>query len=350
MDSPEAPEPAPEVAALPLPAFRIVSLIPDDGREPPPNLSDRDASAAWGTATIPWHPALLGLADDLPRFEDVALPTDPEAGEVRLVSAGFLDRLPEDYRARAEAAGVPLIEATDDRLATVRAILDRSPDPSPDLALDDPVARDYLALGSAHWWLRDLTVAMGHVDTLSRTSLAKEVLVGARFWRSGDPTSATNRLRAGFELLTQARERFYPMDGYILDLCLLDPATPPDALAGAFEQRTPFTLLAPARAIEAFADREPDRARALREAIGEGWADVIGGAWSEVDEPFLPWGSIAWQFRHASAAYRRHLDDRNVETLARRRFGLYPQLPQVARRFGLRYGRGFARDTGRYPK
>jgi len=350
MDSHEAAEPeAGPTEAPALPAFRIVSLIPDDGREPPPNLSDRDASAAWGAASIPWHPALLSIADDLPRFEDVALPTDPEPGEVRLIAAGFLDRLPEDYAARAEAAGVPVIEATDDRLATVRAILDRSPDPSPGLELGDPVARDYFALGSAHWWLRDLTVAMGHVDTLSRTSLAREVLVGARSWRSGDAIDATNRLRAGFELLTQARERFYPMDGYILDLCLLDPATPADALAGIFESRTPITLLGPARAIAAFAEREPDRAQALRDAIGEGWADVIGGAWSEVDEPFLPWGSIAWQFRQASAVYRRHLDDRNVETLARRRFGLYPQLPQVARRFGLRYALLFALDSGRFP-
>ena len=49
------------------------------------------------------------------------------------------------------------------------------------------MAGDYLALGAAHWWLRDLTIAMGHVDTLSRTSLAREVLAGAKAWRSGDP-------------------------------------------------------------------------------------------------------------------------------------------------------------------
>ena len=340
---------ATEPPAPPLSPFRVVSLIPDDGREPPVNLVDRDASAAWCAATIPWHPALLAIADDLPRFEDVALPTDPEAGEVRLVAAGHLDRLPQEYRDRAEEAGVPLIEASDDRIATVRAILDRAPESMSEIPLGDPLALDYLALGSAHWWLRDLTIAMGHVDTLSRPSLAREVLAGARAWQSGDSAGATSRLRAGFELLTQARERFYPMDGYILDLCLLDPATPADALADAIESRTPITILAPARAVEVFADREPDRASAIREAITEGWLDVIGGAWAEIDEPFLPWSSIAWQFRHASEVYRRHLDDRNVETLARRRFGLYPQLPQVARRFGLRYAILIALDSGRFP-
>ena len=40
-----------------------------------------------------------------------------------------------------------------------------------------------------------------------------------------------NRLRAGFEILTQARERFYPVDAYVVDFCLLDPALPPGSLA-----------------------------------------------------------------------------------------------------------------------
>ncbi len=352
MDSPDAPDlgPAEEPPAA-LAPFRIVSLIPDDGREPPANLTDADASAAWAAASIPWHPALLGLADDLPRFEDVALPTDPEAGEVRLIATGHLDRLPPDYRARAEAAGVPLVEADADRIAAVRAILAAVPDLESGhaAALDDPLALDYLALGSSHWWLRDLTLAMGHVDTLSRPNLAREALTGAKGWRTGDPTAATAHLRAGFELLSRARERMYPLDGYVLDLCLLDPATPPGALADALAHRTAVTLLASGEAIEAFADREPERAAQLREAITEGWVDVIGGAWSEVDEPFLPWSSISWQFRRGSAAYRRHLDERNVETLARRRFGLYPQLPQVARRFGIRYALFLALDSGRFP-
>jgi alpha-mannosidase len=190
---------------------------------------------------------------------------------------------------------------------------------------------------------------MGHVETLSRSNLLREAVNGAKAWRSGDPTAATNRLRASFELITEARERFYPLDGYILDLCLLDPATPPGSLASVLEHRTPFTLLAPAGAIEVFADREPDRAAGLREAITEGWADVIGGTYGEADEPFLPWSSLAWQFRKGAETYRRHLDDRNVETLARRRFTLYPQLPQIARRFSLRFALYGALDSGRFP-
>jgi alpha-mannosidase len=346
METPDGSDPAPPEPTV---GFRVVSLLHDDGKEPASGLTDGDASAAWCAATAPWHPALLAQADEVPGLEDVAAPSDPRPGEVRLVAAGRLDRLPPGYRDRAEAVGVPIVEASEDRLATVWALLARSPDPLNGADPADALSADYLALGAAHWWLRDLTNAMGHADTLSRTALAREVLAGARAWHAGDPTAATNRLRAAFELITEARERFYPMDGYILDLCLLDPATPPDALAGVLENHTPFTLVASARAIEVFAEREPERAARFREAVSEGWADVVGGAYDEVDEPFHPWSSIAWQFRQGSEVYRRHLDDRNVETLARRRFGLYPQLPQIARRFGLRFAFFVALDSGRFP-
>ncbi len=338
-------EPTPE----PTVPFRIVSLIPNDGKEPPASLTDREASAAWSAATTPWHPALLALVDDLPRLEDLAFPSDPQAGDLLLVAAGQLFRLADETKQRAEAIGVPIVEAGEDRDETLRAILGRSPNPTAPVDPADPVVRDFLALGSAHWWLRDLTNAMGHVETLSRSNLLKEAVNGAKAWASGDSSGAINRLRASFELITEARERFYPLDGYVLDLCLLDPASPPGAIASVLESHTPFTLIAPARAIEVFAENEPGVAEQVREAINEGWADVVGGPYSESDEPFLPWSSIAWQFRKGAEVYRKYLDDRNVETLARRKFELYPQLPQIARRFGLRFALYGCLDSGRFP-
>ncbi len=354
MDSP-ADQPHPTVADPAVPVgFRFVSLIADDGREPPAATTDAEATGAWAAASVPWHPALLAIAADLPRFEDVALPTDPEPGEVRLVAAGQFSRLPANYRDLAHAAGVPILEVQADRRATVGAILAelQAQDPAfvpPSRPLDDPLAADYLAMGACHWWIRDLTIAMEHVDTLARSSLLREALGGGKAWVEGDQTAAENHLRAGFELLAQARERFYPMDGFLVDFVLLDPSSRADAIEPLLDSNRPFTLIAPAQAIDRFATARPDLAARLRAAIEGGWADVVGGAWTEADEPFLPWSSLAWQFGQGSVGYRQHLDDRNVETLARRRYGLYPQLPQVARRFGLRYAYLVALDEGRFP-
>ena len=79
---------------------------------------------------------------------------------------------------------------------------------------------DFLAFGTVRWMLRDLTIAMGHSDSINYESLARELLAGAHEWRIGDWSSAVNRLRSAFENLTQARERFYPVDAYLIDLML----------------------------------------------------------------------------------------------------------------------------------
>jgi alpha-mannosidase len=249
-----------------------------------------------------------------------------------------------------EDAGTILLEGGSERSIVVREIEARmgQPHATEDVA-QSAVAFDYQALGMARYWLRDLTIAMGHADVLDAESLEREVLSGAAAWRSGDAPAATNRLRAAFELLTQARERFYPVDAYLIDLCLVDPGMPPGTLDEALEAHAPITFLAPGRAIENQAAGDPKRLASLRAAISEGWADVTGGAYEEVDESLLPLESILWQFRRGGEAYRQHLDDRNVETVARRRFGLHPQLPQIAKRFGFRFGVHLGFDAGRFP-
>jgi alpha-mannosidase len=197
--------------------------------------------------------------------------------------------------------------------------------------------------------LQRLAEAMNHADCLDWSLLGREVLSGAVLLEDGDSAGARNRLRAAFECLTQARERFYPVDDYLLDLTLLDTSTPPGALASVLDARVPFTAIATGECIDAMAANDPASLARLLEGVSEGWADVVGGPFRECEEPLLPLESILWQYRRGAESYRSHLDSRSVETLARRRFGLYPMLPQLARRFGLRFAFSFALDEGRFP-
>ena len=200
------------------------------------------------------------------------------------------------------------------------------------------VADDFLALGTARWLLRDLAIAMGHADAINHEALTREILAGADAWQACDRPTAVNRLRAGFEVLTQARERFYPVDAYLVDLCLLDPAMPAGVLAGPLESHVAISFLAPAQAIENQAERRSRRhgRRCARRSPRAG-STSPAGTYAEAEDLLLPLESILWQFRHGGEVYRAHLDERNVETYARRRFGLYTQLPQIAKRFGFRF-------------
>jgi alpha-mannosidase len=328
----------------------MAALLAHDRAEPPSSFTDRDAQAAWAAVSALWHPALLAVSRELPAIEDVGFPSSPDREEIRVIAAGQGERLPSGYRVQAEDAGSTLIEGASDRSELVRELLARCQvESSP---ADDEMAAlalDFQALGTACWWLRDLTLGMGHADGLDHASLAREVFAGATAWTTGDPNTTRNRLRAAFEILTQARERFYPVDAYLVDICLLDRAMPAGVLADALASRSAVTFLAQADAIETQAKLDPESLVKLREAISEGWADVVGGCYQEGLDPLLPLASILWQFRKGGQIYREHLDSRAVESYARRRFGLYPSLPQLAKGFGFRFAVHLGFDAGKFP-
>ena len=348
-------DPVPDYEAPPPvdanPTWTVLSVIPHDGHEPPANLSNTDGLAIWTTVSAPWHPAILARCASIPQIEGVESQTSPRPGEVRLIAQGFADRITSAFQELVEGSGAVILDSGLDRLELAKRILEAIGEPLPeDLDKEGTdLLADFLALGTAHWWLRDLTVAMNHTDCLAHERFSTEVLSAAKAWMERDWNTSKNHLRAAFEKLTDARERYYPVDAYIVDICLLDPAMPGGVLTDALDARAPITFLAPASAIENQAERDPESMARLREAIGEGWADVAGGAYSEAEEGLLPLESIFWQFRHGGKVYRDHLDNRNVETVARRRFGLYPQLPQVGKRFGCRVAIHLGFDAGRFP-
>jgi alpha-mannosidase len=342
----EQAEPAP-------PGWALIALIPNDGYEPSARLGDQLASEVWCAASALWHPSILARASELPRFEAIEHPSTPGPREVRVVPASAREQLPSGYRTQAEDARSLLIEAGPDRDDLIRRIRARlAAEDSTEVIEDEGMttaAGGFLALGTVRWMLRDLTTAMGHSEYLELENLTRELLAGAHQWRIGDWSSAVNRLRAAFEVLTQGRERFYPVDAYLIDLCLLDPTMPGDVLAAPLENPIPISFLATAQAIENQAVQDPQRVAALRQAIADGWADIVGGTYSEAEDSLLPLESSLWQFRRGSVVYQIHLDDRNVETAARRRFGLHTQLPQFAKRFGFRYALHVGLDAGRFP-
>lgn len=344
----ESVEPSPESPEEPKGRWQIITMLPNDGQEPSSDCTDGDARAAWVAVSAPWHPALLAVSRGLPTLEDAAYASTPSADEARLVSAGARELLPSGHETQAADAGTVLVDGLFHREAQVVALRERlgAMAEPPDDPERKALALDFLALGTLKWWLRDLTIAMGHADCLDVVSLTREVLAGARAWAAGDWPTASNRLRAAFEIMTQARERFYPVDAYMIDVCLLDLNAPAGALLPSLEARAPVSFLAPGRAIENQAARDPEAMARLRLAIDEGWVDVAGGAYGEPDEPLRPLTSVLWQFRRAYWTYRHHLDDRAVETLARRRSGLYPLLPQIAKRFGFRFAVHWALDGG----
>lgn len=337
------------VEAPPRSGWTLATLIPNDGKEPPANLDDDQAQALWSAITALWHPALLAGAARLPRIEPIQDPSPPVSNELRLAAGGAVGLLPSDYPERAEIAGSILLESSRDRETTLREVRGRLGATADQPADSDEMVGDFLSLGLLRWMVRDLSIAMGRSSAIDEDALAREALAAADAWRDGDLEAAAGRLRGAFEVLTRAREQSYPVDAHLLDLCLLDPALPGGALAPSLEDKTPVSFIASARAIEKQGREDPDRVAELCQGVTDGWVDVAGGTYDELEDALLPFESNLWQYRRGAEVYREHLDERTVETFARRRFGLWNQVPQFARRFGFRFGVHFALDAGRFP-
>ncbi len=126
----QALQPQPDLVNEPEPlaprsGWKLVALIPHDGKEPPAGLDDVLAQASWCAASALWHPSLLARAAELPIIEPIETPSTPAPKEIRVIVAGTLDRLPSGYRTQVEDAGAILLESGTDRAALIGQIQER---------------------------------------------------------------------------------------------------------------------------------------------------------------------------------------------------------------------------------
>ena len=167
----------------------LIALVPFEGREPPRQVSDELAQAVWCAVTSLWHPALLSSARELPRIESIESPSPPAAREIRVIAGGLWDQLPSGYRTQAEDSRSLLLESGTDRARLIADIRSRLwTDDASDLVESEEMAsaaNDFLAFGTVRWMLRDLTIAMGHSDSINYESLTRDLLAGAHAWRIG---------------------------------------------------------------------------------------------------------------------------------------------------------------------
>jgi alpha-mannosidase len=191
--------------------------------------------------------------------------------------------------------------------------------------------QDFFALGTCYLQMELLTRHMHYYSNLDEAQLERESLAAAEAAIAGDLETARTHLKAAFECLLEARERFYPVDCYIIDLCLLIPRLAEEQrepLLKMLAEGKPVNLLATAKEFQEIHDKSPEISAALREGWEAGRLNLIGGDWEDAPLPMLPINAVLWQFAEGQRAYQR-LFGRVPKCWGRRRYGLSTQLPQV---------------------
>jgi len=348
----------------------LLILIPCHGLEDfPVDLGESEAAGLLNAFAAPFHPVLFAATRELPLWRRADDPPPDPSGKIIVVPSACSSWLPHAWAEEARAAGAIVVEGIDDRDRLVEELLaaldtyeqasgGRQPPESngadeargadaPRSPVDPALVADFLAFGSAYLQLDLLTRRMHYYSNLDSSPLRLDLIAAAEAAVAGNGDEARRRLKRSFELLLDARERFFPVDAYLIDLCLLIPRLA-DKLSAALSPGEPTTVLATAADWQEIATEQPDVFAKIQQYVEQGQIGLAGGEYREGPTAFAPIESVLWEFDRGLKVYDK-LFGRRPKVWARRRYGFSTLLPQILNRCEMPYAVHTALDDGYYP-
>jgi alpha-mannosidase len=324
----------------------LIVLIPSHSLEDfPAELGEDEAASLLNSFAVAWHPALLADAKVLPRWHRADDPPDGSQKRLILLPKSCESWAPSGWAERVAGENCTVVRGLADRAAMLAAALAPLGEP---VAVDPDLVADFLALGFAYLEIELLTRKMRHFSNLDEVHIKREAVAAAEAALAGDGETARTRLAACFESLAEARERFYPVDCYLIDLCLVIPRLADEHLQKALSAGTAISVLASAVDLDEIAKSAPGVFAALREAHAAGTADLICGDLCEMPLPLMSLSSVLWQLGEADRRTRRLLG-KPATVWGRRRYGVFPLLPQILKKAGFTGALHVVLDDGIYP-
>lgn len=346
----------------------VVILIPSHSLEDfPTDLADEAADSLLNSFSVAFHPALIAMVERMPAWYRADEPIDDYSGKLYFLPTPSEEMMPSGWTSRARSEGAVIAGGPFEKNANIRrtllrqafapVILQDEPDPvlpddcdiSAELDLNDDLVQDFFALGTCWIVLELVTRHMHHFSSYDEVFFEKTVVQAAKALLDGNEDETRDRLQAAYDLLAEARERFYPVDSYFIDVCLLTPdMVQEDPLKEQLEADTPVNFLLKGKDVEEIAEKYPELTQAFAEAWAAEKCDIAGGDYEELASPLVPLESTLWDLEIGRNAFRRVLR-REPATWGRRRFGLSQMAPQLLQKFGYHSALHFLLDDGIYP-
>ncbi|MFO1023174.1 MAG: hypothetical protein U0903_21160 [Planctomycetales bacterium] len=325
----------------------ILILIPCHSLEDfPTELPEEDSASLLQGYSLAWHPLLIGKSGVVPRWHRADMPPEQVKGKWLLLPKPSRDLLPCGWQDQVREDGGTPFETDGTREELCRRLTESFGEGAGDL--DPELVADFLALGTCHLLMELLARKMRHSYLLDEGHLQREAVAAALAVLANDAETARARLRNCFDVLAESRERFYPTDCYLIDLCLLIPELADQHLVTALRQLKPFNVLLPGEDLQTIAATKPEMIRELKEAWERNTISMIGGEYRETPNNLLPPNAWYWQLEQGRKTYQQHLGKMPL-VWGRRRFGLMPAAPQVLKHFGYIGALHLALDDGLYP-
>ncbi|WP_075091446.1 hypothetical protein [Planctomyces sp. SH-PL14] len=324
----------------------LLILIPSHSLEDfPTELGEKQAEGLLNPFIVAWHPVLIANAQRLPRWQraDENIPVQPN--RLVMIPTKCAESVPESWIERARREGMHVVTGITERQALIDAVLaplDQKP------AVDPDLTADFLAFGHLYIQSELLTRHMRNFSHLDEPHLEREIVAAAKAACTQDGEGARKHLRHCYEMLLECRERYYPVDCFLLDLCLVIPRLAGEKLQQLLRSETPLNLMVTGADLEEIATTYPETIRLLKEGIQAKRVELIGGEHRDLCTPLLDLDTTVRQLTAGREVYERLLGTSPV-VWGRRRYGVSRQMPQVLGRSGFTSGLHFVMDDGIYP-
>lgn len=300
--------------------------------------------AAWSAL---WHPALIASAGRMPGWFRADGPPDTLANRLLVIPQSSESLLLAGWASRAKTEGAHVVRKLHRRAEIVAAALAELD--GGDGGVHADLAADFLALGYCFLAVELLTRQMRYMSNLDEVHLQNEVVAAAQAAMIGDELSARRQLKTCFETLLEARERFYPVEAFLVDLTLVASSTLGERLRQELSAEGPRNLLLSGQVLEQMAKGQPETLAVLRSALERRLVSVAGGEYIERELPLMPVESIRRELLRGAAVYQDILGA-SPAVFGRRRFGLAPVLPQILTRLGYQGALHLTLEDGQFPQ
>ncbi len=293
-----------------------------------------------------FHPALIQQTQNVPRWEraydppmapDQALIVIPECSEKCLPSTWLADLPPSQsvvVRRYRNLAG--LWEAIGNLTGQPLEV------PQPQW-IDD-----FVALGYAYLQVELMTRQLRYMSNLDELRFRDHTVKAAAALFEGNTDQVKEHLQRSFDLLTESREYFYPVQTHLIDLTLTAGTTLGPGLQRELEDGKQVNVLTTGRLLVRMLHHHSRTLQSLKEALEAGRANVVGGEDEESASAFLPQTTLIRHLAYGHKQWQEILGTR-PQIFGKRRFGLSPLLPGVLSSFRYEGVLHFALDDGKFP-
>ncbi len=323
----------------------VVVLIPCHSLEDfPSEQGDAAATGLLNVMAVAWHPQLLASTGQLPRWHRADEPPEPQPEQLYLIPDAANGWLPHDWPDRARSVEAVVVQDLASREDWAAAAL-QALEPA---ELDAGLVADFYALGTCWLMVELLTRHMRNFSSIDEVRLQTRAVGAARAVMAGDHETTATHLKSAFEVLLEARERFYPVESYLIDLCLILPEMLDQKFIDMIADCPPFNLLVIGADLSTACEKTPELAAALHAAVAAGRLCLVGGEERELSNPVLPMASLLHSLHRGSEQFVKFSGQRPT-VWGRRRFGLFPAMPAILSRSGYRGALHVVLDDGIYP-